>query len=230
MDGTRRRSSRTTHERSCDAMLGLLVARGIHDRCVLAAMTVVGREPFIPRNDLIDPYADCAQSIGRGQTISQPYVTALMLESLLLDGNERALEIGTGSGYATAVLSQLASHVYSMERDPSLEVAARARLAALGHDGIHLVCRDGTLGWPEHAPYDVIMVTAGGPAIPRALIEQLVVGGRLVMPVGTRESQRLVLLIKTSEHEHELRDLGAVTFVPLVGMAGWAQPEHEDSE
>lgn len=230
MQVPRRRSARTTHERSCDEMLSLLEARGIDDRCVLAAMTVVGREPFIPANEHLNAYADCPQSIGHGQTISQPYVTALMLQALQLQGAERVLEIGTGSGYVTAVLSQLASHVYSMERDPSLEVAARARLAALGYDGIHLVCRDGTLGWPEHAPFDAIMVTAAGPEIPRTLIDQLVVGGRLVMPVGTREEQRLVLLSKSSEHEYEVRDLGAVTFVPLVGAAGWPQPDLDDSE
>lgn len=227
MHGSRRRSARTTHEQACDAMLALLDARGIQDRCVLAAMTVVRREPFIPGSEMevgglaptpgnehVNAYADCAQSIGHGQTISQPYVTALMLQALQLQGNERVLEIGTGSGYATAVLSQLASHVYSMERDPALEVAVRARLAALGYDGIHMVCRDGTLGWPEHAPYEAIMVTAGGPEIPPPLIDQLAVGGRLVMPVGTREAQRLVLLIKTSEREHEVRDLGEVAFVP----------------
>ncbi len=188
-------------------MLALLEARGIQDRCVLAAMTVVGREPFIPRNELVNPYADCAQSIGHGQTIAQPYVTAVLLQALRLEGNERALEVGTGSGYATAVLSQLASHVYSMERDPTLEVAARARLAALGYDGIDLVCRDPTLGWPEHAQYDAILVTAGGPDVPGALIDQLAIGGRLVMPVGTRDAQRLTLMIRTSEDAYEVRDL-----------------------
>ncbi len=230
METIRQRSSRTARERSRDDMLALLEVRGIQDRCVLAAMTVVGREPFIPPDDLVDAYADRAQSIGHGQTISQPYVTALMLQALDLQGSERVLEIGTGSGYATAVLSQLASHVYTMERDPSLEIAARARLAALGYDGIHLVCRDGSLGWPEHAPYEAILVTAAGLNIPRALIDQLVVGGRLVMPVGTREAQRLMRLIKGSEHDYDVRDLGAVAFVPLVGAAGWPEPEHDDSE
>ncbi|CAN5893560.1 hypothetical protein BH11MYX3_BH11MYX3_11980 [soil metagenome] len=211
-------------------MLELLEARGVEDRCVLAAMTVVAREPFVARNDLSDAYADRPQSIGHGQTISQPYVTALMLQALKLQGSERVLEIGTGSGYATAVLTQLACHVYSMERDRSLEIAARARLAALGYDGIDLVCRDGSPGWPENAPYDAILVTAAGPNIPRALIDQLVAGGRLVMPVGTRDSQRLVLLIKGSEHDYDVHDLGAVAFVPLVGAAGWPEPEHDDSE
>ncbi|MBL0215299.1 MAG: protein-L-isoaspartate(D-aspartate) O-methyltransferase [Myxococcales bacterium] len=217
-------SYRSTRERSLDAMLALLELRGIHDRCVLAAMTVVSREPFVETSDILDAYADHALSIGHGQTISQPYVVALMLQALELQGNEHVLEIGTGSGYSAAVLSQLAAHVYTVERDPMLSTTARARLAALGYDGIDLMCGDGSLGWPEHAPYDAIVVTAGGPTIPQALVDQLAIGGRLVMPVGSRESQYLSLLVKTSAHDYTITDLGAVAFVPLVGVQGWSEP------
>ena len=204
-------------------MLALLEHRGIHDRCVLAAMTQVAREPFVPPADARNAYSDQPLSIGHGQTISQPYIVAVMLQALELKGHERVLEIGTGSGYSAAVLSQLALHVDSIERDPALADAARARLAALHYDGIEIACGDGTLGWPEHAPYDAIVVAAGGPIIPRALVDQLAIGGRLVMPIGSRESQYLALVSKIGDHEYKVTDLGAVAFVPLVGAHGWAE-------
>jgi protein-L-isoaspartate(D-aspartate) O-methyltransferase len=216
-------SRRTTRDRSSEAMLALLEQRGIHDRCVLAAMTQVAREPFVAPADARNAYSDQPLSIGYGQTISQPYVVALMLQALELKGHERVLEIGTGSGYAAAVLSQLALQVDTIERDPTLAATARARLAALHYDGIEVACGDGTLGWPEHAPYDAIVVAAGGPIIPRALVDQLAVGGRLVMPIGSRDKQYLALVVKTGEHAYEVRDLGAVAFVPLVGAYGWPE-------
>lgn len=211
-------------------MLELLEERGISDRCVLAAMTYVPREPFVARDDVLDAYADRPLAIGHGQTISQPYVVAKMLQALQLQGNEHTLEIGTGSGYTAALLSQLAAHVYTVERDPMLASTARARLGALGYDGIEVTCRDGTLGWIEHAPYDAIVVGAGGPEVPPALIDQLAVGGRLVIPVGSREAQVLRLVIKTGADTVIEKDLGAVSFVPLVGAQGFPEPELLDSE
>ena len=211
-------------------MLELLERRGIHDRCVLAAMTYVPREPFVSGDDVLEAYADHPLAIGHGQTLSQPYIVALMLQALQLQGNEHVLEIGTGSGYTTAVLSELAAHVYTVERDPMLASTARARLVALGYDGIDVTCHDGTLGWIEHAPYDAIVVAAGGPEIPDALIEQLAVGGRLVMPVGSRHEQILTLVIKTADRENTIKQLGAVALVPLVGVQGFPEPERLDSE
>ena len=211
-------------------MLDLLEQRGIRDRCVLAAMTCVPREPFVARGDVLDAYADRPLAIGHGQTISQPYVVALMLQALQLQGNEHLLEIGTGSGYTAAVLSQLVAHVYTVERDPMLASTARARLAALGYDGFDVTCRDGTLGWIEHAPYDAIVVAAGGPQVPRALVDQLAVGGRLVMPVGSLDAQVLRLVIKTGEDTAIATDLEAVAFVPLVGAQGFPDTDRVDSE
>ncbi len=227
---TVRRNRRTTREQSRDAMLDLLEQRGIRDRCVLAAMTYVPREPFVARADVLDAYADRPLAIGHGQTISQPYVVAMMLQAVELQGNEHLLEIGTGSGYTAAVLSQLVAHVYTVERDPTLASTAQARLGALGYDGIDVTCRDGTLGWIEHAPYDAIIVAAGGPAVPPALVDQLAVGGRLVMPVGSRDAQVLRLVIKTGEDTVIAKDLCAVAFVPLVGAHGFPEADRLDSE
>ena len=220
---TVQRNRRTTREQSRDVMLDLLERRGIRDRCVLAAMTYVPREPFVAREDVLDAYADRPLAIGHGQTVSQPYVVALMLQALQLQGNEHLLEIGTGSGYTAAVLSQLVAHVYTVERDPTLSSAARARLGALGYDGINVTCRDGTLGWIEHAPYDAIVVAAGAPEVPPALVDQLAVGGRLVIPVGSRDAQVLRLVIKTGEDTVVAKDLEAVAFVPLVGAQGFPE-------
>jgi protein-L-isoaspartate(D-aspartate) O-methyltransferase len=225
-----RRNRRTTREQSRDAMLELLERRGIRDRCVLAGMTYVPREPFVAPSDVLDAYADRPLAIGHGQTLSQPYVVALMLQALQLDGDEHLLEIGTGSGYTAALLSQLTAHVYSVERDPTLASTARARLGALGYDGIDVTCRDGTLGWIEHAPYDAIVVGAAAPEVPRALVDQLAVGGRLVMPVGSRDAQVLRLVTKTGEDTIISKDLGAVAFVPLVGAQGFSDIGPLDSE
>jgi protein-L-isoaspartate(D-aspartate) O-methyltransferase len=216
---------RTTEEQQRDQMLEVLSRRGIQDRCVLAAMTYVPREPFVSRDLAASAYADKPLPIGHGQTISQPYVVALMLQALNLQGNERALEIGTGSGYSAAVLSQLVSHVYSVDRDHELASTARARLAALGYDGITITCRDGSLGWPEHGPYDAIVVAAAAPSIPQPLIDQLAIGGRLVVPVGRPDAQHLMLVTKRSERDLTVKNLGLVLFVPLVGAFGWPEPE-----
>ncbi len=211
-------------------MLERLEERGIRDRCVLAAMTYVPREPFVTRGDALDAYADRPLPIGHGQAIAPPYVIAKMLQALQLQGNEHLLEIGTGSGYTAAVLSQLAAHVYTVERDPMLASTARARLGALGYDGIDITCRDGSFGWIEHAPYDAIVVAAAAHEVPPALVDQLSVGGRLVMPIGSREQQVLRLVIKTNAGSVVVKDLGEVTCVPLVGAYGFPEAERRDSE
>jgi protein-L-isoaspartate(D-aspartate) O-methyltransferase len=199
-----------------------LAARGIRDPDVLEAMSTVPREAFVPAHQAQFAYADSALPIGQGQTISQPYIVALMTEAVELAPDERVLEIGTGSGYAAAVLSRIAKEVYTVERHLKLARAAEARFQQLGYDNIHVHVGDGTLGWIEHAPYDAIVVTAGGPAIPELLLNQLKVGGRLVIPVGpTPNLQELMRVRRSSENDFERGNLGSVRFVPLVGEAGW---------
>jgi protein-L-isoaspartate(D-aspartate) O-methyltransferase len=199
-----------------------LAARGIRDPDVLEAMNTVPREAFVPADQAPFAYADSALPIGQGQTISQPYIVALMTEALELAAEERVLEIGTGSGYAAAVLSRIAKEVYTVERHVKLARAAEARFRQLGYDNIQIHVGDGTLGWAEYAPYDAIVVTAGGPEIPELLVEQLEMGGRLVIPVGpTRNLQELIRIRRTSESDFERENLGGVRFVPLVGEAGW---------
>jgi len=183
---------------------------------------MVPREAFVPADSVQVAYADSPLPIGQGQTISQPYIVALMTEALELSPDDRVLEIGTGSGYAAAVLSRIAYEVYTVERHPRLARAAEAQFQRLGYDNIHVRVSDGTLGWADHAPYDAIVVTAGGPEIPDPLREQLAVGGRLVIPVGERpDMQQLVRVRRNSEHDYQQESLGAVRFVPLVGEAGW---------
>jgi protein-L-isoaspartate(D-aspartate) O-methyltransferase len=199
-----------------------LAARGIRDPDVLEAMSTVPREAFVAADQAPFAYADSALPIGQEQTISQPYIVALMTEALELAGDERVLEIGTGSGYAAAVLSRIAKEVYTVERHLKLARAAGARFRHLGYDNIHVNVGDGTLGWAEHAPYDAIIVTAGAPEIPELLLDQLEVGGRLVIPVGpTRNLQELMRLRRSSDGDFKRENLGGVRFVPLVGEAGW---------
>ncbi|MGD2047857.1 MAG: protein-L-isoaspartate(D-aspartate) O-methyltransferase [Chloroflexota bacterium] len=199
-----------------------LAARGIRDSAVLRAMGQVPREEFVPAHLVEYAYADAPLPIGRGQTISQPYVVALMTEALELELDERVLEIGTGSGYAAAVLSRIAKEVYTVERHSNLARSAEEHFQRLGYDNIHVHIDDGTLGWPEHSPYDGIVVTAGGPEIPDPLLKQLAIGGRLVIPVGARRTaQQLLRLSRTSQEDYKREELGHVRFVPLVGEAGW---------
>ena len=198
-------------------------ARGISDLQVLDAMRAVPREAFVPRSLARLAYNDGPLAIGHGQTISQPYVVAVMTAAAELKPGARALEIGTGSGYGAAVLSRIAAEVYTIERVGALAEEARARLAALGYANVHVLEGDGTLGWPEHAPYDAIVVTAGGPQVPKALLHQMAVGGRLVMPVGPIGDQRLVRVVRTEAHEYEYQDLEPVAFVPLIGAEGWPE-------
>jgi protein-L-isoaspartate(D-aspartate) O-methyltransferase len=199
-----------------------LAGRGIHDPAVLAAMAEVPREEFIDAGMLSLAYEDGPLPIEEGQTISQPYIVAYMTEALELTGNERVLEIGTGSGYAAAVLSRIVETVYSVERLEGLADSARQRLERLGYDKIRVHVGDGTLGWPEHAPYDAIVVTAGAPKVPKPLLQQLAIGGRLVIPVGSSSHlQNLIRVRRTGEHDYHSEDLCGVRFVPLIGAEGW---------
>jgi protein-L-isoaspartate(D-aspartate) O-methyltransferase len=201
-----------------------LAARGIRDPAVLGAMAQVPREAFVPADLVESAYADSPLPIGQGQTISQPYIVALMTEALELAPDERVLEIGTGSGYAAAVLSRIAKEVYTVERHRKLARAAESCFQRLGYDNIQVHVGDGTLGWAEHAPYNAIVVTAGGPEVPDPLLEQLAVDGRLVIPVGSRpDMQQLVRVRRNSEQGYQRELLGNVRFVPLVGEAGWQQ-------
>ena len=199
-----------------------IASRGVADRRVLDAMRAVPREAFVPAAAAEFAYEDTPLAIEEGQTISQPYVVALMTEALQLTPRDRVLEIGAGSGYAAAVLSRVAAEVYAMERHAVLAELARRRIRELGYHNVHILHGDGTLGCAEHAPYDAIVVAAGGPSVPEALRAQLVIGGRLVIPVGaTRQEQELVRVTRTGENEYEQEGLGEVRFVPLIGMQGW---------
>ncbi len=198
-----------------------LRARDITDERVLAAFERVPREAFVAPDQVDSAYDDSPLPIGDGQTISQPYIVALTTQALRLAGHEHVLEIGTGSGYAAAILGQLATSVVTIERIGSLATMAGARLAALGHTNVHVHHADGTLGWAPDAPYEAIAVAAGAPRPPRALLEQLAVGGRLVIPFGPHDHQRLVRITRTGASTWTEENLGAVRFVPLVGAHGW---------
>ena len=195
---------------------------GIRDERVLGAMGAVPREAFVPPNQQPYTYVDGALPIEHGQSISQPYMVALMTEALELAGPERVLEIGTGTGYQVAVLAALCEQVYSVERIAELAETARQRLAALDVGNAQITVGDGTLGRPEHAPYDGIIVTAGAPRPPDPLVHQLAEGGRLVIPVGDRHTQMLKLYVKHPDRLAE-RSLCACKFVPLLGAYGWPE-------
>lgn len=196
---------------------------GIRDQRVLDAMREVPRHLFVPEALAGNAYGDHALPIIANQTISQPYIVARMSELIAVDKNSRVLEVGAGSGYQTAVLARLAGQVYSIERIADLAREAQARIRQLGIFNATVKCFDGTLGWSAHAPYDAILVAAGGPEIPEPLVAQLKIGGRLVLPVGaTREAQRLVRVIKT-EQGRDVEDHGACAFVPLIGRYGWPE-------
>ncbi len=203
-----------------------LAARGIADAGLLQAFREVPREEFVGEELAEFAYEDTPLPIECGQTISQPYVVALTIEALGLRGGERVLEIGTGSGYAAAILGRVAGEVYTVERHERLADLASERLARLGCRNVRVHCGDGTLGWREHAPYDAIAVAAGGPEAPKALLDQLAPGGRLVMPVGADEStQELVRMTRLDTGRFETESLGAVRFVPLIGEQGWPDRE-----
>ncbi|MEZ5065425.1 MAG: protein-L-isoaspartate(D-aspartate) O-methyltransferase [bacterium] len=217
MAASRRDELATTRE---DMVARQLEERGIRDEKVLAAMRRVPRHRFVDAALRSRAYGDHALPIGSGQTISQPFMVALMTQSLQLRGGEKILEIGTGSGYQTAVLAEFTPRLFSIERSSELARTAAATLRDLGYANTILKVGDGTLGWPEHAPYDRILVTAGAPDVPPALFDQLVDGGLLVIPVGDRESQVLEVIEKRGE-EALSRRLVECAFVPLTGKQGW---------
>ena len=201
-----------------------IAARGVRDPRVLAAMRGVPRELFLRAGQEEVAYRDGPLPIESDQTISQPYIVAFMIESLRLEGSEKVLEVGTGSGYAAAVLGELAGEVYSVERHANLAEEAGRRLARLGYDNVHVKHGDGTRGWPEFAPYDAIVVAACGPAVPASLRGQLRIGGRLVIPVGPAAgSQQLLRVTRLAEREFTEEPLLEVVFVPLVGEEGFEE-------
>ncbi|MFA5145795.1 MAG: protein-L-isoaspartate(D-aspartate) O-methyltransferase [Candidatus Omnitrophota bacterium] len=201
---------------------GQLVSRGISGQKVLRAFEKVPRHEFIPEELRQDAYSDYPLPIGEGQTISQPYMVALMTECLGLAGGERVLEVGTGSGYQTAILAEIAGEVYSVERLERLARSAGGNLKRLGYTNISIKVGDGTLGWPEHGPYDGIIVTAGAPGIPEALPAQLKEKGRLVIPIGGGLSQVLTVAEKRGA-TFSAREVCGCAFVPLIGKYGWAE-------
>lgn len=200
-----------------------IARRGVSNPNVLAAMRCVPRERFVPAHLAEFAYENRPLPIEAGQTISQPYIVALMVEAAEIVFGDRVLEIGAGSGYAAAVMSRIAGHVYTIERHAELADTARRRLADLGYENVDVRTGDGTLGWPEAAPFDAILLTAGGPKVPDTLRRQLKVGGRLVMPVGGHGDQRLVKLTRASEDKFREEDFGEVMFVPLIGEHGWGE-------
>ena len=197
-----------------------IVVRGVRDSRVLQALQSIPRHRFIPGEGRPDAYEDRPVSIGCGQTISQPYMVAAMTEWLALAPTDRVLEIGTGSGYQTAVLARLAREVVTVERHADLSASARRLLQDMAYDNIEFVVGDGSLGWPDRAPYGGILVTAGTPRIPQALLDQLADGGRLVAPVGGREEQRLMRITRQGGQFKEEIGMGC-RFVPLLGAGGW---------
>lgn len=199
-----------------------LISRGITDKGVLDAMNKVYRHLFIEEALIAEAYNDHPLPIGHQQTISQPYIVALMTQALKLTGGERTLEIGTGSGYQTAILAELSERVYTVERIRPLMEKARYLLNELGYTNILFKSFDGTLGWEEYAPFDAILITAGAPRIPENLIDQLSEGGRMVIPVGDRASQDLMEVIK-DEKGYRKNNLGACRFVDLIGIHGWKE-------
>ncbi len=200
-----------------------LARRGIRDNRVLDAMRTVPRERFVGGDMSEFAYDDTPLPIEEGQTISQPYIVAVMLEALQLRPDDRVLEVGAGSGYAAAVLGRIVAQVWAIERYRALAERARRRTAELGYDNVEIAAGDGTLGWGEHAPFDAIVVAAGGPEVPKPLLDQLAIGGRLVIPVGVEaRAQELVRVTRVAEHEYVEDRLGRVQFVPLIGSAGWA--------
>lgn len=215
--------ARLDFEQSRDEMVRAhLKARGVRSAHVLAAMRKVPREAFVPPELAEFAYGDAPLPIASGQTISQPYVVAMMIEAANVLPGSKVLEIGAGSGYAAAVLGSIAKEVFALERHEELATSAAKRLRELGYDNVHVTCADGTRGLAEHAPYDAIVVSAAGPAVPTSLLDQLAVGGRLVIPVGTvARHQSLLRITKTSPTDHEEEDLGPVQFVPLIGAEGF---------
>jgi protein-L-isoaspartate(D-aspartate) O-methyltransferase len=198
-------------------------SRGIRDERVLRAMEKIPRHLFVDEGLIDQAYNDNPLPIGEKQTISQPYIVAIMTEALELKGHEKVLELGTGSGYQAAILAELADRVFTIERIAALAQKARKLLESLNYYNVVIRVGDGTYGWREESPFDAIVVSAGSPSIPRTLVEQLAVGGRLVIPVGGRYSQSLIKLTRLSENPDDVKkeDLGGCRFVNLIGEHGW---------
>ncbi len=194
--------------------------RGIHAPGVLDALAKVPRHLFVPAEHAAEAYADGPLPIGGGQTISQPFMVAAMADALALEGHERVLEIGAGSGYQAAILSLLAREVIAVETQPALAASARERVARLGYSNLRIELGDGSLGWPIAAPYEAILVTAAAPSVPPPLVEQLAEGGRLVIPVGSTDRQNLLRIVKHGSRVTQ-ESLHACRFVPLLGQHGW---------
>lgn len=204
-------------------VLDQLSGRGIKDRSVLSIFEKVPRHKFIDPRFYKDAYSDFPLAIGDGQTISQPYMVAIMAQSLDIKKSDRVLEIGAGSGYQTAILAELADQVFSIERVKNLTEKATAVLTEMGYKNIILKTGDGTMGWEEFAPFDKIIVSASAESVPEPLVRQLKPPGKLVMPVGPRSSQALLLLEKTAKGDVAERNICACTFVPLIGKYGWEE-------
>lgn len=200
-----------------------IAARGVSDPAVLRAMRAVPREEFVPEELRSQAYMDGPLPIAAGQTISQPFIVASMVQSLKLKADDRVLEIGVGSGYAAAVIAEIVDEVYGIERHEELATTASERLERLGYDNIEICHGDGTRGWEEKAPFDAIVVAAAGPKIPESLKEQLAVGGRMVIPVGSSTFDQSLVRITRTEKGFEQEKLEAVRFVPLVGEEGWPE-------
>ena len=199
-----------------------LIPRGITDREVLRVMGKIPRHLFVGKDLIHEAYNDHPLPIGHNQTISQPYMVALMTQALELTGKERTLEIGTGSGYQTAILAELSKEVYTIERIEPLLEKAKELLGSLGYENIFFKAFDGTLGWEEYAPFDAIMVTAGAPKIPQPLMDQLADGGRMVIPVGDRMTQELIKITRKG-HNFNRKNMGGCRFVDLIGIHGWKE-------
>ncbi|MFH1124170.1 MAG: protein-L-isoaspartate(D-aspartate) O-methyltransferase [Pseudomonadota bacterium] len=199
-----------------------LMPRGITDKGVLEAMSKIHRHLFVEEALTGEAYNDHPLPIGHKQTISQPYIVAIMTQSLALTGKEKTLEIGTGSGYQTAILAELSTMVYTVERKKPLLDKSKELLGQLGYTNIRFKVFDGTLGWEEFVPYDAIMVTAGAPKIPQPLLDQLADGGRMVIPIGNKNSQELIKVTRIKNHYRE-ENLGGCRFVDLIGVHGWKE-------
>jgi len=201
-----------------------LKSRGILSSDVLRAMFKVPREKFLNSEYIDAAYHDSPLSIGSGQTISQPYMVAMMTEALMLKKSDKVLEIGTGSGYQSAVLQEIAAHIFSVERISLLAEHALKVLASLGYADIAIKVGDGTLGWSEQAPFDAIIVTSGSPSVPETLMTQLSDGGRMIIPVGSRSHQRIIRIIRSGDNYNKEEMLSCI-FVPLIGKYGWDEKE-----
>lgn len=201
-------------------LINTIRSKGIHDEAVLAAMSKVPRHFFFDNAFLEHAYQDKAFPIGQGQTISQPYTVAFQTMLLAVKPGDKVLEIGTGSGYQACILLELGAEVYTIEYNKVLYEKARKFLPKIGYKP-HFKHGDGSLGWPEHAPYDGIVVTAGAPAVPEALKQQLAIGGRLVIPVGSTDRQRMVRIVRTGKNEYQTSEYDYFAFVPLLGKQGW---------